>query len=77
MSFPFIEIASAALFLSRKKVFDKGRIIISGGKYVLFLQMLDGAKQKEIYVPRKNECQTNFFTVRLPKKEWPRRKKQG
>lgn len=36
--------------------------------------MLDGAKQKEIYVPRKNESKTNVFTVKLPKKGWPRGK---
>lgn len=42
-----------------------------GGKYFSFLKMLDGAKQKEIYVPRKNESITNIFTVKLPKKGWP------
>lgn len=53
---------------------DKGRIIILGGKYFSFLEMVDGAKQKAIDMPRKNQSKTNLFPVKLPKKGWQRRK---
>lgn len=34
---------------------------------------MNEAEQKEIYVPRKNNGM-KVFTVKLPKKGWPRRK---
>lgn len=46
-----------------------------GGKYFSFLKILDEAKQKEIYVPRKNK--SKIIYGELPKKGWPQRKEQG
>ena len=45
-----------------------------GGKYCSFLEMVAGAKQKEIDVPRKNQSKNHLFTVKLLKKGWQRRK---
>lgn len=44
----------------RKICFDKGRFTILGGKYFSLLKILDEAKQKEVYVPRKNS-KINFI----------------
>lgn len=48
-----------------------------GRKYFSFLKILDEAKQKEIYVPRKNKSKINLLMVNCQREDGPREKNRA
>lgn len=68
---------SVALFLSRKKKFFLIKEELLGGEYFSFLKILDEAKQKQIYVPRKNKSKINLLMVNCQRKDGPREKNRA